>query len=332
VSDPVPGPPHDLNYAESEVNGITLRYIDEGEGPLVLLLHGFPDLAFSWRHQVRHLSAAGYRVVAPDLRGYGPDAPQAVEAYTYFDIIGDLVALMDELGYQDVVVAGHDMGSYVAWHMALLLPQRVRAVAGLSVAHRRRRPEPPMSVLEATFGPDFYQVRFQQPAVVDEELERRAEAFLRGIYVGLSADAAEPVESLMIPPGKGFADLFPAPDALPAWLGEDDLAAYVDGFARSGFTGPLNWYRNADRNWALLAPWAKAAVQPPAIYLAGERDIAYRIAVASGALTDMEETVADLRGTIVVPDCGHWVNQEKPEAVNEALLELLAIADQRRTN
>lgn len=323
--------PGELEYAEAAVNGITLRYLEQGEGPLILLLHGFPELGYSWRHQLGPLAAAGYHVVAPDLRGYGgSSAPAAVDAYTYFDIIGDLAALMDELGHREAVVAGHDMGSYVAWHMALVLPRRVCGVAGLSVAHRRRRPEPPLRVLEAAFGPDFYQVRFQQPEITDAELAGRVEEFLPGIFAGLSADAAEPIESLVIPPGQGFADLFPAPASLPGWIDEGEMAVYAEAFRRTGFTGALNWYRNTDRNWALLAPWAGLPVEPPAIYVAGELDIAYRIAAASGALADMEETVADLRDTVVVPDCGHWVNQERPEVVNEALLGLLEVAYGRR--
>lgn len=321
----------DLPYANSEVNGITLRYIDHGEGPLVLLLHGFPDLAFSWHHQIVALVEAGYRVVAPNLRGYhGSPGPEPVDTYTYFDIIGDLIGLMDHLGCPDAFVAGHDMGSYVAWHMALVLPQRVRAVAGLSVPFRRRRPEPPLSVLEAAFGPDFYQVRFQQPRVADEELAERVETFLPAIFVGLSGDAAEPITSLVIPPGQGFADLFPEPPSLPDWLPADEMALYVEAFREGGFTGPLNWYRNTDRNWALLAPWAGEPVRVPAIYVAGELDIAYRIANATGGLADMEDTVADLRRTVVVPDCGHWVNQERPDAVNEALLTLFGEAGGER--
>lgn len=318
----------ELPYARAVVNGIELSYVDLGEGPLVLLLHGFPELAYSWRHQIGPLAEAGYRVVAPDLRGYGSSgAPAAVDAYTYLDIIGDLVGLMDQLGYRDAVVVGHDMGAFVAWYMALLLPQRVRAVAGLSVALRHRPAEPPTKILEAVYGQDFYQIRFQEPGRIDEELARRVEDFLPGSFVGLSGSAPEPVESLVIPPGMGFADLFPAPERLPEWLTEEEMDVYVESFRRSGFTGPLNWYRNIDRNWALLSPWNGAPVTVPAMYLAGEQDITYRIARETGGLTDMEETVTDLRETIVIPGCGHWVNQEQPEAVNEALSRLLTIAD-----
>jgi pimeloyl-ACP methyl ester carboxylesterase len=313
-----------LDYHDTVVNGVTLRYVDRGEGPLVLLLHGFPESAYAWRHQIAPLAESGYRVVAPDLRGYGGSSvPSDASAYTYFHIIGDLVALMDRLGYAKATVVGHDMGSYVAWHMALVLPARVQAVAGLSVALPRRPPEPPLSLLERTLGPDFYQLRFQVPLEPEEDMEGDIPGFLRAIFVGLSADTEQPVRSLMVPPGRGFSDLFPAPSELPPWLTEEDVQRYAAMFASTGFTGAVNWYRNIDRNWELMAPWDSARVTAPAIYVAGELDIAYEIARSSGALASMSEVVADLRDTVVIPACGHWLGEEQPSRLNEVLLNFL---------
>jgi pimeloyl-ACP methyl ester carboxylesterase len=316
-----------VTFETAAVNGVELRYLDRGEGPLVLLLHGFPEFSYSWREQVGPLSAAGYRVVAPDLRGYGGSSvPEEAGAYTYFHLIGDLVGLMDHLGHQKAAVVGHDMGSYVAWHMALTLPGRVHAVAGLSVPFRKRPPVPPLALARRAFGPDFYQLKFQEMGVVEPDLEARVEEFLPGILVGLSADGEDPARELVVPAGTMFADLFPAPEELPGWLAAEDVAAYVEAFRRSGFVGPLNWYRNIDRNWELMAPWANEPIRVPALYAAGELDLAYRIAEVGGTLEEMKETVPDLRRTLVIPDCGHWLNQERPEVVNEALLELLGAA------
>jgi pimeloyl-ACP methyl ester carboxylesterase len=313
-------------FETATVNGVELRYLDRGEGPLVLLLHGFPEFSHSWRKQLEPLSAAGYRVVAPDLRGYGGSSvPEEVGAYTYFHIIGDLVGLMDQLGHEKAAVIGHDMGSYVAWHMALTLPRRVSAVAGLSVPFRKRPPVPPLSLAARAFGPDFYQLKFQERGVAEPDLEARVESFLPGILVGLSADGEDPAKELIVPDGTAFADLFPAPAELPGWLTGEDVTAYIEAFRRSGFVGALNWYRNIDRNWELMAPWADEPIRVPALYAAGELDLAYRIAAVSGTLEEMKETVPDLR-RLVIPDCGHWLNQEHPEAVNAALLDLLGAA------
>lgn len=284
---------------------ITLNVLDEGRGPAVVLCHGFPELAFSWRRQVPALAAAGLRVLAPDMRGYGrSSSPREVEAYDVLSLCGDLCGLLDADGLADAVFVGHDWGAWVAWHMAVVHPGRVRAVAGLSVPFVPRAPAPPIEIMRASLGADFYIVWFQEPGVADEALARDVRRTLTTSRQWTSDWASE----------EG------PPPTRPAWLSEEELAVYVESFQRTGFTGGLNWYRNMDRNWALMEPWAKARVEQPAMFLTGERDTVRAFMPAEA----MEGWVDDLRALVTVPDAGHWVQQQSPSEVNAALLEFIA--------
>jgi pimeloyl-ACP methyl ester carboxylesterase len=284
-------------------NGIELQVLDEGEGPLVVLCHGFPELAFSWRKQVPALTAAGYRVVAPDLRGFGrSSAPAEVEAYDIVRLCGDLCGLLDALGEQDAIFVGHDWGASLVWQLAVMHPERVRAVAGLSVPFVPRAPAPPLPIMRRHLGEDFYIVWFQQPGVADEALARDVRRTLTTskVWTAQWADEDEPLHR-------------------PAWLTEEELAVYVDAFERTGFTGGLNWYRNIDRNWELTESVATRHVEQPALFLTGERDPVRRFMPAEA----MRGWVDDMRAEVLVPGAGHWVQQQAPEEVNAALLDFL---------
>jgi pimeloyl-ACP methyl ester carboxylesterase len=286
-------------------NGIELNVLEEGSGPLVVLCHGFPELAFSWRHQLLALAGAGFRVVAPDMRGYGrSSAPQAVEAYDVVTLCADMTGLLDALGEEQAIFVGHDWGANLAWQLAVLHPERVRAVAGLSVPFVPRAPAPPMPIMRRHLGEDFYMAWFQEPGVADEALARDVRRTLT-TKRQWTAQWAE----------KDDAPLQP-----PPWLSEQELAVYTAAFQRTEFTGGLNWYRNIDRNWELTADVAERRVEQPALFLTGERDPVRRFMPAEA----MHGWVTDLRGEIVVPGAGHWVQQEAPEAVNAALLGFLA--------
>jgi pimeloyl-ACP methyl ester carboxylesterase len=306
---------------EVPTNGITLSCSRQGTGPLVLFLHGFPELGRSWRHQLGPVAAAGYEAVAPDLRGYGASsAPADPAVYTQFDLVGDLVGLMDALGHRTAVLVGHDMGAGLAWAMAQVVPHRVRGVAALSVPAKPRGTAAPL----AAAPPAFYQKWFQEPGVAERDLDAHVETFLPGIFDRLSGKpAAGAIDSLTVPDGGGFSDLFPAPPALPDWIEAAEMAGYVETFRRTGFRGGLNWYRMIDTNWRLAAGWAPGRVEVPALYVVGEHDIAYSMNHASGAIDAMPVTVPDLRGTVVLPGCGHWTAQERPDEVTEALLAFL---------
>jgi pimeloyl-ACP methyl ester carboxylesterase len=286
-----------------QANGIELAVYEEGEGPLVVLCHGFPELAFSWRHQLPALAQAGFRALAPDMRGYGnSSAPADVEAYDIVSLCGDMCGLLDALGQDDAIFVGHDWGAIVVWNLAVLHPKRVRAVAGLSVPFVPRAPAPPIEILRRHLGEDFYIVWFQQPGVADEVLARD-------------------VRRTMTTPRQWTAQWGDDSEQLrrPAWLSEQELGVYVDTFERTGFTGGLNYYRNFDRNWEQTAHVAEAHVHAPAMFLTGERDPVRRFAPGE----TMNGWVDDLRANIVVPGAGHWVQQQAPEAVNSALLEFL---------
>ncbi|MFC9690574.1 alpha/beta fold hydrolase [Kribbella sp. NPDC056951] len=293
------------------LNGIDIHLAEQGEGPLVVLLHGFPETSHSWRHQLEALAAAGYHAVAPDQRGYGAsDRPTAIDQYSIFHLVGDVVALIRELGEEQAVVIGHDWGSIVAWNTALLRPAVVRGVVGISVPPIPRGTLPPLTVTEQRFGPDFYQNYFQEPGIADAELNKDVEGALRRIYAGVPAPDPTP----------GFAGRFLNPETLPAWLPREDLAVFVKQFTKSGFTGGLNYYRNLDHNWQQTAAWQDAPITPPALYISGENDgvrAMYPLDEAARAI------VPNLRATVDIPNCGHWTQQENPELVNTALLEFL---------
>ena len=286
------------------VNGIELHVLEQGDGPLVVLCHGFPELAFSWRWQLPALAGAGYRVVAPDMRGYGgSSAPAEVEAYDVVSLCGDLCGLLDAVEEQDAIFIGHDWGAWLVWSLAILHPERVRAVAGLSVPFVPRAPAPPLPIMRRHLGEDFYIVWFQEPGAADEALARDVRRTMTTSRQWTKEWASED----------------PTPPRRPSWLSEQELAVYVEAFERTGFTGGLNWYRNIDRNWELTAPVAERRVAQPALFLTGELDPVRRFMPAEA----MRGWVTDLRGEIVVAGAGHWVQQQEPVLVNEALLVFL---------
>ena len=308
-----------------ETNGIRMHVAEQGAGPLVVLCHGFPESWYSWRHQLGALARAGFHAVAPDMRGYGgTDAPQAVERYTQLHHVGDMVGVLDALGEQEAVIVGHDWGAPVAWNAALLRPDRFRAVAALSVPFAPRGSVPPTRALRAAYGERFmYMLYFQEPGVAEAELDRDARTTLRRMLYAISGEA---------PPGVGFHDKkkgarlldgMPDPERLPSWLTEADVDAYATDFARTGFRGGLNWYRNLDRTWELMAPWHHATVSAPALFIAGDRDPVVA-GMMRAALEQLPATVPQLRGRIVLPGCGHWTQQERPAEVTRELLAFLS--------
>ncbi len=305
------------------VNGITLHVTERGQGPLVLFCHGWPELAYSWRHQIAALAEADYHAVAPDMRGYGRStAPPEIDAYTILHLVGDMVGLVAALGATQAVIVGHDWGAPVAWAAAMLRPDVFRAVAALSVPHRGRGAAPPLAAMRAAGVTRFYQQCFQQPGVAEAEFERDVGESVRRI-LGAGGFGGQASEQVMMVPESGFLSLVPHPDRLPDWLTEQDLAVWTDNFTRSGFRGGLNYYRNIDRNWALMAPWQDAKILQPALFIGGTHDVVLHPRFAGPALQAMPEHVPNLRRTVLLEGAGHWVQQERPDEVNAALLEFL---------
>ncbi|HLJ59751.1 MAG TPA: alpha/beta hydrolase [bacterium] len=259
----------EVTHRMIETNGIRLHVAEQGEGPLIILCHGFPECWYSWRHQLRALAKAGFRAVAPDLRGYGrSDRPKEVERYTILHDIGDIVGVVDALGAQEAVIAGHDVGATIAWQAALLRPDRFRAVIALSVPFRPRGfggSVPPTTLMPRNENAVFYQLFFQTPEA-EAALGRDMRRTFRSQFYSLSGDrppsAGGGFAGGMVPrKGPSLTD----PARLPAWITESDIDVYVAEFTRSGFRGPLAWYRNVDRSWEMLAPFAGAAVTVPAL-------------------------------------------------------------------
>lgn len=315
------------------VNGIQLNVLEAGEGPLVLLLHGWPELAHSWRHQLPALADAGYRAVAPDMRGYGKSSvPEAIDAYTLFHLVGDVVGLVDHYQQERAVVVGHDWGSIVAWGAATIRPQRFRGVCGMSVPYVPRMPVRPTEMMKAMAGDRFvYILYFQEPGKAEAEFEADVRGMLRKIYYTASGSLPEDhAFDLNLPKTARFLDPMVDPEKFPDWLPEADLDHYVEAFTRTGFRGGLNYYRNLDRNWELMAAWMGAKVEIPASFIGGAKDLVVT-GPPGGAgnpiLAAMPAFVPDLRGQVLVEGAGHWNQQENPEGTNQALLEFLAGLD-----
>ncbi len=316
---------HPPTHRTLTANNITLHITEQGSGPLVLLCHGWPELAYSWRHQMPALAQAGYRVVAPDMRGYGgSSAPHEIADYAITDLVGDMVALVAALGETRACIVGHDWGANVAWSAALMRPDVFVAVAALSVPHRpRSATAPPLAVLRAAGLHDYYWFYFNREGEAEAEFERDLESALRKVLVGISGDA-DKSRSLNVPAGGGFLDGLVDPPVLPAWLSEADVAVYAAAFRKNGLRGPFNWYRNLDRNWALTAPFQGAKVMPPALFIAGDRDGVITTSMGKRALDALSTGVPNLRGKVLIEGAGHWIQQERPAEVNAALLQFLA--------
>ncbi|GAA2722105.1 MULTISPECIES: alpha/beta hydrolase [Streptomyces] len=318
-----------VEHRDVEVNGIRLHIAEQGQGPLVLLLHGFPESWYSWRHQFAPLAAAGYRVVAPDQRGYArSEQPDDIGAYTMAHLTGDVIALIHALGEERAVVVGHDWGAPVAWTTALLRPDVVRGVAGLSVPPVPRGTQPPLPALRALLGDGFYQIYFQEPGRADAELVHDPARTFRSLLAGASGQspATDPPRPWVIPQGQTLLDTMPEPKELPAWLTEEDIDTFVREYATHGaraFTGGLNWYRNIDRNFELLAAFDGRRIEVPALYVAGDRDLVRSFPGMDLLIASLDQQLPRLHRSLTLPGCGHWTQQERPQEVNEALLDFL---------
>jgi pimeloyl-ACP methyl ester carboxylesterase len=311
-----------------ETNGIRMHLAEAGAGPLVVLLHGFPEGWYSWRHQLRAVAEAGFHAVAPDQRGYGhTDRPEPIEAYDILTLTADVVGLVDALGRDGAAVIGHDWGAPVAWHCALLRPDLFRAVGLLSCPYLPRvwgepRPTVAMRAIGGDKG-EFYQLYFQEPGRAEADLEADVRRTMMALLYALSGDA--PPEKRWRPvvaKGERMIAAGAAPERLPAWLTEADLTHSVAEFTRTGFRGALNWYRNLDRMWETTRFLSGARVRQPALFAAGDRDGV--VEMYRPAYEALPVTVPNLRTNVLLPGAGHWVQQERPAEVNRLLLDFLA--------
>jgi pimeloyl-ACP methyl ester carboxylesterase len=302
-------------------NGIEIFLLEQGEGPLVVLCHGWPELSYSWRHQISAIANAGFHVVAPDMRGFGrTSAPSDVNAYSIFDHVGDMVGLVAALGEKQALIIGHDWGAPVAWHAAMFRPDIFTAVAGLSVPPPFRGRGRPLDSLRENGITNFYWQYFQTPGVAEREFERDVDMTMR---VLLGRGFSDPSASLFIEDGKGFLGDNNIVMPLPDWLSEADLSDFSEAYKRSGFRGGLNWYRNIDRNWELTAPWQDARIVQPSLFIAGARDSVITGLMGGKRIAEMERILPGLKQKLIIEGAGHWIQQERPDEVNAALIAFL---------
>ncbi|CAK8544599.1 unnamed protein product [Lathyrus sativus] len=313
-----------IEHRTVEVNGIKMHIAEKGkEGPVVLFLHGFPELWYSWRHQIAALASLGYRAVAPDLRGYGDtDAPASVTSYTVFHIVGDIVALIDLLGVEQVFLVAHDWGAVMGWYLCMIRPERVKAFVCLSVPFLRRHPKiRTVDGMHAAYGDDYYICRFQEPGKMEAEMAEVGAAYvLKNIFT--TRKTGPPI----FPKGEYGTGFNPnVPDTLPPWLTEDDLAYYVSKFEKTGFTGGLNYYRNFNQNWELLAPWNGVKIKVPVKFITGDLDMAYTMLNLKEYIHggDFKEDVPNLQEVIVQKGVAHFNNQETAEEIANHIYEFI---------
>ena len=310
-----------------DVNGLRMRVAVQGSGPLVLLCHGFPELWISWRAQLAALAAAGYRAVAPDMRGYGgTTAPVDPTAYTLLHLVGDMVGLVKQLqapGDEQAVIVGHDWGAPVAWNSALLRPDIFRAVVGMSVPFSSPGPMSLLEGLRKAGIETFYMQYFQRPGVAETELERDVAKSIRSIHFSGSGDGPDRVAFGLLQPGQGFLDNLVEPETLPTWLRPEDVDYYVAEFARTGFGGGLNWYRNITRSWELMAPWRGQVIRQPSMFIAGARDDVLKFPSSQPQVANFKITLPGLRGCHILEGAGHWIQRERASLVNDLLIAFL---------
>jgi pimeloyl-ACP methyl ester carboxylesterase len=308
----------DITHRIVETNGIRMHLAEAGAGPLVLLCHGFPECWYSWRHQLPALAAAGLHAVAPDMRGYGQtDRPEAIDQYTLLHLVGDMVGLLDALGDETAVIGGHDWGANFAWHAAQLRPDRFRAVVGLSVPFRARGPVRPTTAMPQTDDAIWYQLYFQEPGVAEAEYDRNVRVVFHAGAVAISGDALPGTRPFGMVPRRGRPFHWDAePPPLPVWPSDADIDFFTAEFTRTGFRGGLNWYRNIDRNWELLAAFDGLPVSVPGFHIVGDRDPVMRFPYMDRHIADLGKFVPHLRGTMILPGCGHLIQRERPAEVN----------------
>ncbi|XP_022009697.1 epoxide hydrolase A [Helianthus annuus] len=310
-----------IQHRTVNVNGINMHIAEKGSGPVVLFLHGFPELWYTWRHQIQAVADRGYHAVAPDLRGYGDtDAPPSPTSYTCFHLVGDVVALIDSLGGDPVYLVATDWGAMVGWHLCMFRPDKVKAYVCMSVAYTPRQPsKKPVEALKTVFGDDLYICRFQEPGVMEAEIESYGtEHVLKRI---LTESRPGP---LRFPKSEPFGPKN-SPCPLPQWLTQEDLNYNLQKFQQKGFTGPLNYYRALDLNWELTAPWTGVKIRVPVIFVVGDKDPLY---TTPGTKTYVQgggfkNDVPLLQQIVVLEGAGHFLSQENPEKINDIVLDFI---------
>lgn len=314
-----------IQFSTVESNGIRMRVAEMGEGPAVLFAHGWPESWYSWRHQLKALAEAGYRVLAPDMRGYGEtDAPEDVSTYNQVNLAADMVGILDSLGIEQATMVGHDWGSPVAANTVLHYPERFNGLVLLSVPHMGRGPASPLTGMRARTGDNFfYMVYHNEPGgVAEAEYDSDPRGFLSRIYLSPDSPREPPEVTDPKRSAGGWIPRLGASRGLPEWLAQEDLDYYVSQFEKAGFRGGVNYYRNFDLTWELTKDLDQT-ISVPTLFIAGEKDMVINGASKAQLEAGMAATVPQLTEAVLIPGIGHWVQQEAPEETNAAMVEFL---------
>ncbi|MFT4861056.1 MAG: pimeloyl-ACP methyl ester carboxylesterase [Pseudohongiellaceae bacterium] len=316
-----------VSFRMIESNGITMRIAEAGSsGPLLLMAHGWPESWYNWRHQMTYFANAGYRVVAPDMRGYGQtDAPEGVESYDIVTLAADMVGILDALGEEKAVMVGHDWGSIVAWNTVLMHPTRFTALIAMSVPYGGRPLQSPMVAWQETFKDNFYYILYHNEAggVAEAEYDSDPEGLLSRLYLSPGSPREAPQITDSKRSAGGWIGRLGAPKALPNWLSKEDLDYVVSQFEQAGFRGGINYYRNFQRNWEITEHLQNTKITVPTLFIAGTKDVVISGASEGQLNGAMSRIAEDFRGVVLLPDIGHWVQQEAPEETNRAMHEFL---------
>lgn len=316
-----------IKHHDVDAHGCRIHVAEIGEGPLVLLVHGFPESWYSWRFQLPALAEAGYRVAAIDVRGYGSsEAPDAIDAYRLMDLAGDCVGVVEALGETTATIVGHDWGSPIASSAAQIRPDVFTAVALLSVPFSPRNSHRPTDIFRFIGGDEeFYIEYFQEPGRAEAEIALNPKRWLEGFYFSASGDSPplKPGEKSMgfVAPDSLLGDRFLFPSEPLRWMAEEDLSFYAEEFAKAGFTGGLNRYRNVDRDWIDFRGWHGAPILQPSMFIGGEKD--GPTILGASAIAGFSESLPALHSSTILPDVGHWIQQEAAEQVNDLLIDFL---------
>ncbi|WOL03290.1 bifunctional epoxide hydrolase 2 [Canna indica] len=308
-----------IGHRVLEVNGISMHVAEKGEGPAVLLLHGFPELWYSWRHQILGLAARGYRAIAPDLRGYGDSsAPPSVASYSILHLVGDLIALLDALDIPQVFLVGHDWGALIAWSLCMYRADRVKALVNLSVSFMPINPAvKPVQHFRSFYGDDFYICRFQEAGKIEAELAGiGTEKFLKLVFCGRNPTAVSLLK---------FKERSNEEIALPAWLTQQDIDYFASKFDKSGFTGPVNYYRCLDLNWELSAAWTGVQIKVPVKFIVGDLDLTYHFPGVQDYIHKggFKRDVPMLEEVVIMEGVAHFINQEKAPEITDHIYNFI---------
>ena len=313
------------NLRMIKTNGINMRIAEMGEGPLVILVHGWPESWYSWRHQLKALADAGYHAVAPDMRGYGKtDKPTNIEDYDIVHLTADIAGIVDAMGEKNAILVGHDWGSIVTWNAVLLHPEKFSALVAMSVPYNGRGPTSPVDGMRRAMNDNFYYILyFQEWNMAEREFDADPYGVLSRLYLSPDSPREEPEYTDPKRGGIGWIPRRGAAKGLPDWLTQEDLDYYVNEFTEAGFRGGINYYRNFHRNWEITPQLTGAKVTQPVIFVAGEKDVVVGGRTAEQLTQSMSHVVNDFRGVTLFPGIGHWVQQEAPEETNKVILEFL---------